>query len=125
MCTYIGQRQQFLHVYTGLLLQILEETLAAMLAALPNLLLVITSRRPLAFVDLAHGDATVEQLATEDAQQLMTQAAPNMSKVDAAELARLCGNIPYLLRIVGCFIERGDATAEVSQALAVSAVSSP
>ena len=96
-------------------MQILEETLAAMLAAVPALLLLCTSRRPLAFVDLAHGGVTVEQLATKDAEQLMRQTAPSVSTVYAAELARLCGNIPYPLRIVGCCIERGDATAQVSQ----------
>ena len=109
-----GSQPQSKHVYAGLWLQVLGQALAAMLAVLPELLVVITSRRQLAFVDIACGDITVDQLSTEDAQQLIRQAEPNMSKVDAAELARLCGNIPYLLRIVGCCIERGDATAEVS-----------
>lgn len=103
------------HVIIVLLLQALEMALTAMTAALPNLLLVLTSRRQIAFVDLAYEQLEVGPLASEDAEQLLRKSAPDMSEVYAAELARKCGNIPYPLRLLGCTIQCGDATPQVSQ----------
>jgi tetratricopeptide (TPR) repeat protein len=92
-----------------------EEQLRPLLPGSPSCAVLVTSRQDLQGLAIHHGARvlTLEPLGPAAAAGLLEEIAGTDISADAATLARLCGNLPLALRIVG-ESARGRSAAEIA-----------